>query len=76
MDKQIIKTIIGEKQQEIRTVSLLQRADVFDVNANYVLTGIRRAGKSYTLYQDMQSFQALSWHHRHRGYRTHHFLWR
>lgn len=58
MDKQIIKTIIGEKQQEIRTVSLLQRADVFDVNANYVLTGIRRAGKSYTLYQDMQSKMA------------------
>lgn len=54
MDKQIIKTIIGAKQQEISGVKLLQRTEVFDENANYVLTGIRRAGKSYTLYQDIQ----------------------
>lgn len=54
MDKQIIKTIIGEKQQEVGKLKLLQRAEQFDEHANYVLTGIRRAGKSYTLYQDMQ----------------------
>ena len=55
MDKQIIKTIIGEKQQEISQIKLLQRAERFDERASYVLTGMRRAGKSYTLYQDMQS---------------------
>lgn len=55
MDKQVIKTIIGEKQQEIRQMKLLQRADVFDERSCYVLIGIRRAGKSYTLYQDMQA---------------------
>lgn len=54
MDKQIIKSIIGEKQHEINHVELLDRAEPFDDNARYVLTGIRRAGKSYTLYQDMQ----------------------
>lgn len=54
MDKQIIKTVIGEKQQEISRIKLLQRAEHFDEHANYVLTGMRRAGKSYTLYQDMQ----------------------
>ena len=53
MDKQVIKTIIGEKQQEIKEVKLLQRGEVFDGQSRYVLTGIRRAGKSYTLYQDM-----------------------
>lgn len=53
MDKQIIKTIIGEKQQEIKEVKLLQRGEIFDSQSRYVLTGIRRAGKSYTLYQDM-----------------------
>ena len=55
MYKQIIKTIIGEKQQEISQIKLLQRAERFDERASYVLTGMRRAGKSYTLYQDMQS---------------------
>lgn len=53
MDKQVIKTIIGEKQQEIKEVKLLQRGENFDSQSRYVLTGIRRAGKSYTLYQDM-----------------------
>ena len=53
MNKQVVKLIIGEKQQEIQQVKLLQRAETFDEHANYVLTGIRRAGKSYTLYQDM-----------------------
>ena len=53
MDKQVIKTIIGEKQQEIKEVKLLQRGEIFDNQSRYVLTGIRRAGKSYTLYQDM-----------------------
>lgn len=58
MDKQIIKTIIGEKQQEIQNVKLLQRSEIFDEHSNYVLTGIRRAGKSYTLYQDMMKKMA------------------
>lgn len=53
MNKQIIKTIIGEKQLEIRDLKLLQREEQFDERCSYVLTGIRRAGKSYTLYQDM-----------------------
>ena len=53
MDKQIIKTVIGEKQQQISNIGLQQRANYFDDNSCYVLVGIRRAGKSYTLYQDM-----------------------
>ena len=54
MNKQIVKTIIGEKMQEIETLHLLQRGMEFEDNTSYVLIGIRRAGKSYTLYQDMQ----------------------
>lgn len=53
MEKQTIKTIIVEKQQEIKDIKLLQRSELFEEQCNYVLTGIRRAGKSYTLYQDM-----------------------
>ena len=55
MDKQIIKTVIAEKQQQIGKTKLLQRAGHFDEHSCYVLVGIRRAGKSYTLYQDMQA---------------------
>lgn len=55
MNKQIIKTIIGEKQQQIGKTKLLQRGEHFDEYSCYVLTGIRRAGKSYTLYQDIQA---------------------
>ena len=53
MNKQIIKTIIGEKQKEIEALNLLSRDNLFEDNSNYVLIGIRRAGKSYTLYQDI-----------------------
>ena len=55
VDKQIIKTVIAEKQQQIGKTKLLQRAGHFDEHSCYVLVGIRRAGKSYTLYQDMQA---------------------
>ena len=55
MNKQVIKTVIGEKQQQIGRTRLLQRDGHFDGHSCYVLVGIRRAGKSYTLYQDMQA---------------------
>ncbi len=55
MDKQVIKTVIGEKQQQIGHTRLLQRNGQLDEHSCYVLVGIRRAGKSYTLYQDMQA---------------------
>ncbi len=55
MDKQVIKTVIGEKQQQIGRTRLLQRSGQFDEHSCYVLVGIRRAGKSYTLYQNMQA---------------------
>ena len=55
MDKQVIKTVIGERQQQISRTKLLKRDEHFDEQSCYVLIGIRRAGKSYTLYQDMQA---------------------
>ena len=55
MNKQLIKVIIGERQQAASSMKLHQREEYFDEHSNYVLVGIRRAGKSYTLYQDIQS---------------------
>ena len=55
MDKQIIKRIIIEKQSEIPLYKIINRHISLDCNANYVLVGLRRAGKSYTLYLDIQN---------------------
>ena len=55
MDKQIIKTIIIEKQVAIPSYELTHRKITFGDKANYVLVGLRRAGKSYLLYQDIQT---------------------
>ncbi len=54
MDKQIIKNIIIEKQLAIPNYRLTHRDFVFGKQSNYILVGLRRAGKSYLLYQDIQ----------------------
>jgi len=55
MDKQIIKDIIIERQKSIMNTWLVRRPVEFEDTASYVLVGIRRAGKSYLMVQDMQS---------------------
>lgn len=55
MDKQIIKNIIIEKQESIPGFQLTHRNIPFGSKTNYVLVGLRRAGKSYLLYQDIQT---------------------
>ena len=54
MDKQILKSIILERQREAVNAVIVQRDQFFERNTNYVLVGVRRAGKSYLLYQDIQ----------------------
>lgn len=54
MDKQILKTIIIEKQVAIPSYELTHRNFTFGRHSNYILVGLRRAGKSYLLYQDIQ----------------------
>ena len=54
MDKQVIKKIITERHQEVRERRLVKRPQLFEHKMNYVLVGIRRAGKSCLMIQDMQ----------------------
>ena len=54
MDKQVIKTIITERHREVRDRQLVERPQLFERKMNYVLVGIRRAGKSCLMVQDMQ----------------------
>lgn len=54
MDKNVIKQLILENQNIIKNVSYIKRAIKFEPHSNYVLVGLRRAGKSYLLYQRAQ----------------------
>jgi predicted AAA+ superfamily ATPase len=56
MDKEIIKKLIAEKQAEIAEINLIQRPIVIETAANYVFVGLRRAGKSYLMYQVVQDY--------------------
>lgn len=49
--KSILKEIIISNQDRILGLSLFERNISLDANANHVLIGSRRAGKSYALYQ-------------------------
>lgn len=68
MDKQILKRIILENQQEIVKRSLFERSLNVANNMNYAFIGVRRAGKSYALYQHIQHLMAI-------GHRAEEFLY-
>lgn len=54
MDKEVIKRIIIEKQAEINLVELMHRSVHLEWAVNYVFVGLRRAGKSYLMYQHIR----------------------
>lgn len=58
IDKSVIKLLIAENQQIVKNVGLFRREYDFEDNLNYVLVGLRRAGKSYLLYQRMHQLMA------------------
>ena len=63
MDKNILKTVIADNQAEVAKYKVIPRNFSFEEFGNYVFVGIRRAGKSYLLYQRMQQLlaQGVSW---------------
>jgi predicted AAA+ superfamily ATPase len=50
--------MIGEKQQEVVNVQLIKRKIKLEPTVNYVFIGLRRAGKSYLMYQHIQDLIA------------------
>lgn len=56
MQKELLKVIIKEGQDEIRDVKLYKRPFEFEEEGRYVLVGIRQAGKSYLLFQRALQF--------------------
>lgn len=55
MSKDVIKLLIAEYQKQVATISFQKRPYYFEDNLNYVLIGLRRVGKSYLLYQHINS---------------------
>ena len=54
MEKKIIQEIILQQQDLIKKINLQKRDINIDPAGNYVFVGIRRAGKTYMLYQYIQ----------------------
>lgn len=54
MEKNVIKALIVEYQQFVSTVALIEREIHLSAQLNYVFVGLRRAGKSYLMYQQIQ----------------------
>ena len=58
VSKDLIKDIIVENQRFVSSVNFVQRDYAFEERLNYVLVGLRRAGKSYLLYQRIHQLLA------------------
>ena len=58
MNHDLLKTVIYDQHEIIRNFQIVNREYEFDINANYVVTGLRRAGKSTLLYKIVQDLVA------------------
>jgi predicted AAA+ superfamily ATPase len=58
MNRDTLRTVIAESRNEIPGIKIIQRDFAFESFGNYVFVGIRRAGKSYLLYQRIQQLLA------------------
>ncbi|WP_085535470.1 ATP-binding protein [Massilibacteroides vaginae] len=63
MDKNMLKAVIADNQIEVPKYKVIPRNFTFEEFGNYVFVGIRRAGKSFLLYQRMQQLlvQGVQW---------------
>lgn len=58
MNHDLLRRIIFDQHEVIRAASIVPRRYHLDPNANYVITGLRRAGKSTLLYDFAQKLAA------------------
>ncbi len=58
MNKELLQSIIHEAWEYVPNITLIKRDVYLEDKGNYVMVGPRQAGKSYLLYQRMQSLIA------------------
>ena len=51
MNHEVLKSVIFDQREIIQNARIVPRRYTFDPQANYVVTGLRRAGKSTLLYR-------------------------
>jgi len=56
--KDVIRACISDKRDEITHAEVVARPFTFEEHGNYVMVGVRHAGKSYLLYQRVKELQA------------------
>ncbi len=56
MDKTTLKQIIRTNQEFVQQIKVVQRSYQLETGVNYILVGMRRAGKTYLMYQYVQNF--------------------
>lgn len=63
IQKEVIREILLENRKEIELQHIVPRDIQMEEFANYVLIGVRRAGKSFMLYQQIQQYlkKGISW---------------
>lgn len=54
MNHDLLKAVIYDQHEIIKNFQIVEREYEFDINANYVVIGLRRAGKSTLLYKIVQ----------------------
>ena len=59
VSKDVIKQCLISKQREVDEAVIVNRPVEFEENGNYVIVGVRHAGKSYLLYQRVRQLQAV-----------------
>ena len=58
ISKDVIKQCLISKQCEVDEAVIVNRPVEFEENGNYVIVGVRHAGKSYLLYQRVRQLLA------------------
>lgn len=63
MNHEIIKKVIFDQHQVIKDATIVERDIVLEKDANYVLVGLRRAGKTTLLYKRVQDLikEGVEW---------------
>lgn len=63
MDKQLLKMVMLDARHDVEKQHVVPRPFKFEDFGNYVFVGIRRAGKSFLLYQRMQQLlqEGIGW---------------
>lgn len=63
INKNTLQEVIDDQREDMADVEVMPRDVEFEENGNYVFVGLRRAGKSYLLFQRIQQLmaQGLGW---------------